>query len=327
MNLLPDFRFLRPTSLDDAVAALAEAPGCRPLAGGTDLLPNLRRGLGEPGALVDLGAVPGMDLIAVEGEQLVLGATARLEDVAASEQVRGRWPVLAEAAATVAGPTHRAAATVGGNLCQDTRCIFYNQSEWWRESNDWCLKHKGAVCHVVPKSDRCYAVYAGDLAPALMVLRAEVEIVGAGGSRRLPIAGLYHEEGRGYLTLAPGEILARVLVPAPAQGTRAGYAKNRVRDAVDFPLAGVAVALRREGDALAGLDVALTGVASAPLMVPGLEGLLGSPWNDQAAKAVGEAVRKGCNAVKSTLAPPKYRRRVASASAVRLAARLWEAYS
>lgn len=268
-----------------------------------------------------------MDLIAVEGEQLVLGATARLEDVAESEQVRGRWPVLAEAAATVAGPTHRAAATVGGNLCQDTRCIFYNQSEWWRESNDWCLKYKGAVCHVVPKSDRCYAVYAGDLAPALMVLRAEVEIVGVGGSRRLPIADLYHEEGRGYLTLAPGEILARVLVPAPAPGMRAGYAKNRVRDAVDFPLAGVAVALRREGDALAGLDVALTGVASAPLMVPGLEGLLGSPWNDQAAKAVGEAVRKGCNAVKSTLAPPKYRRRVASTSAVRLAARLWEAYS
>lgn len=324
MSILTDFRILRPASLEAAAAALAEAGAAAPLAGGTDLLPNLRRGLAEPAALVDLGAVPGLDRIEATADGLMLGAMARLEDIAASAVVRSRWPVLAEAAETVAGPTHRAAATLGGNLCQDTRCVFYNQSEWWRESNGWCLKLKGDVCHVVKKSDRCYAVFAGDVAPALIALAAEAFVAGPDGVRRLPLAELYHEEGRAHLTLRPGEIVAAIQVPPPAPGAVAGYAKVRVRDSVDFPLAGVAIALRRTGDDLAELRVALTGVASAPVVVPGLERLLNRPWTADSAAVLSDAVRKACNTVKTTVMTPKYRRRVASAAAVRLAAELWE---
>lgn len=325
MSILTDFRVLRPASIEAAAKALSESPAARPLAGGTDLLPNLRRGLGEPGALVDLGAVSGLDAIGVDDGRLVLGAMARLEDIAASAVVRDGWPVLAQAAETVAGPTHRAAATLGGNLCQDTRCVFYNQSEWWRESNGWCLKLKGTVCHVVTKSDRCYAVFAGDVAPALMVLGAELLLVGPGGARRLPLDAFYREEGRNHLGLEASEIVAAVTVPAPTAGTVAGYAKVRVRDAVDFPLAGVSIALRREGEALAELRVALTGVASAPVLVPRLEGLLNRPWTPDSAAVLSGAVRKACNTVKTTVTTPKYRRRVASAAAVRLAADLWSA--
>ena len=324
MTLMPSFRLHRPASLPDAVAALAAAPGGRPLAGGTDLLPNLRRGLDAPPALVDLSAVAGLDRLEVGAAGLTLGATVSLARIAGDPRVRAGWPALAQAAASVAGPTHREAATLAGNLCQDTRCVFVNQSDWWRAANGYCLKVRGEVCHVVKKSERCYAVYAGDVAPALMVLGAEVEVQGSDGARCLPAADLFHEEGRTHLMLRPGEIVTAVHVP-PLDGIAAGYVKVRVRDSIDFPLAGVAVALRRDGGRLAGLRVAVTGVASAPMAVSGLDLLEGQPWSGGAAATLAEAVRKACNAVKTTTMTPKYRRRVASGSAVRLADELWNA--
>ncbi|PWC44255.1 4-hydroxybenzoyl-CoA reductase subunit beta [Azospirillum sp. TSO22-1] len=323
MTLMPSFRLHRSASVADALAVLAAAPGGRPLGGGTDLLPNLRRGMGEPPALVDLTAVAGLDRLEAGDDGLRLGATVSLARIAEDPRVRDGWPALAQAAASVAGPTHRVAATLAGNLCQETRCVFVNQSDWWRAANGYCLKLNGEVCHVVKKSERCYAVYAGDVAPALMVLGAEVEVQGAGGARLLPLADLYREEGRTHLTLRPGEIVTAIRVPPPA-GFVAGYAKVRIRDAVDFPLAGVAVALRREGGRLTGLRAAVTGVASAPVAVAGLDGLKGQPWSETAATVLAEAVRKACNAVKTTLVTPKYRRRVAAASAVRLAGALWD---
>lgn len=320
MTILPDFRILRPKTVAEAVAALAE--GGKPLAGGTDLVPNLRRGLGEPAALVDLGAVHGLGGINIEDGTLRLGAAAAIEDVAAHPGIGAGWPALAEAAGMVAGPTHRAAATLGGNLCQDTRCVFYNQSEWWRESNGWCLKAKGDKCHVVVKSDRCYATYHGDIAPALMVLGAQAEIAGPAGIRTIAVAELFRESGADHLALAPGELLAAVTVP-PAKGWRAGYAKVRVRDEIDFALAGIAVALKRDGDVLAGLRVAVTGTNSAPLAVA-VDGIVGKPWGDASVAAIAEAVRKQVNVLKTTIMGPKYRRRVAQAEARRLASRLWE---
>ncbi len=322
MTLMPSFRLHRPDSITEAVAALAAVPGGRPLAGGTDLLVNLRRGMGDPPALVDLSAVGGLDRLEVGEAGLTLGATVSLARIAEDTRVREHWPALAQAAASVAGPTHREVATLAGNLCQETRCVFVNQSDWWRAGNGYCLKLKGEVCHVVKKSERCYAVYAGDVAPALMVLGAEAEVQGSGNPRRLALADLYHEEGRSHLTLLPGEIITAVHLPPPG-GVVAGYAKVRVRASVDFPLAGVAIALRREGGRLASLRVALTGVASAPVAVPGLDGLEGQPWSEAAATTLSDAVRKACNAVKTTVMTPKYRRRGAAASAVRLTEALW----
>ncbi len=321
MNALHELRTLRPATVDEAVRALAEE-GAQALAGGTDLLPNLRRGLGTPRALVDLTAVAALDGIAVQADgSLRLGAAATLAALASHAEVRAGWPALATAASLVAGPTHREAATLGGNLCQDTRCVFYNQSDWWRSGNGWCLKYRGDKCHVVVKSDRCYATYHGDVAPALIALDARAEIAGPGGARTLALAALYVEDGKRRLTLAPGEWLTAVVVPAPA-GWRADYAKARVRDAVDFPLAGAAVALHRDGDRIAGLRVAITGTNSAPLVVP-TEALVGRPWDAEAAQALAKAVQGTSNVLATTVASVKYRRRMLQALVRRLVDDLW----
>ncbi len=321
MNALHELRFVRPSSLDEAARALAE-DGAQALAGGTDLLPNLRRGLGAPRTLVDLSAVAGLAAIELLPDGgLRLGATVTLATLADDERARATWPALARAASLVAGPTHREAATLGGNLCQDTRCIFYNQSDWWRSGNGYCLKYRGDQCHVVVKNDRCYATYHGDVAPALIVLGAEAEIVGPGGRRTIPLAELFREDGAHWLTLAPGECLTAVVVPPP--GTwRAAYEKARVRDAVDFPLAGVAVALQRDGDVLTGLRVAITGTNSAPLVVP-TESVVGAAWDDAAAQALAKAVRATANVLETTVAPVRYRRRMLQTLTRKLADELW----
>ena len=321
MNALHDLRTLRPASIEEATRALAE-PGAQPLAGGTDLLPNLRRGLGTPRALVDLTAIAALDAITVQADgSLRVGAATTLAALARQVAVRTGWPALATAAGLVAGPTHREAATLGGNLCQDTRCVFYHQSEWWRAGNGYCLKLRGDKCHVVVKSDRCYATYHGDVAPALIALDASVEIAGPGGTRTLPVAALFVEDGARRLTLAPGEWLTAIVVPA-MNDWRADYAKARVRDAVDFPLAGVAVALRREGDRLAGLRVAITGTNSAPLVVPS-EGVTGRAWDAEAAATLAKAVQATANVLSTTVAPVKYRRRMLQALVRRLTDELW----
>ena len=321
MNILPNFRTLRPASIADALAALA-VDGTVPLAAGTDLLPNLRRGLGEPKALVDLSGIDGLNTIATRPDgSLRIGAAATLESIAQSDIIFQSWPALAQAAELVAGPTHRAAATLGGNLCQDTRCTFYNQSEWWRSGNGFCLKYKGSKCHVIVKSDRCYATYHGDVAPALMVLDARAEIVGPSGTRTIAVAELFREHGAEHLALQQGELLAAVEVP-PVNGWRTAYTKVRIRDAIDFPLAGVAGALRRDGDKITGLRVAITGSNSAPLMVP-TDALVGRPWDGTAGETLAQLVRKTSNVLKTTVIGVKYRRRVLLAVARQMVEDLW----
>jgi 4-hydroxybenzoyl-CoA reductase subunit beta len=320
MNILPDFTTLRPASLDDAVHALSQA-GAQAIAGGTDLLPNLRRGLGTPAMLVDLTAIPGFASITVSNGALRIGAGVTLEDLAESAEIKSNWPAIAQAAQLVAGPTHRAAATLGGNLCQDTRCIYYNQSEWWRSANGYCLKYQGDKCHVVVKSDRCYATYHGDVAPALMVLGAEAELVGPNGSRVVALDQLFREVGHQHLTLQAGEVLAAVTVPANS-GLRAAYTKVRIRDAIDFPLAGVAVALRRDGDVLAEIKLAITGTNSAPLLID-TTALVGKKWDEAAADTLAQTVKKAANVLRTTVAGVKYRRRVLMAVAKKQVDDLW----
>ena len=257
-----------------------------------------------------------------DGNSLWLGAAVTLADLARHADILAHFPALAEAALAVAGPGHRAAATLGGNLCQDTRCIFYNQSDWWREGNGWCLKYRGDKCHVVVKSDRCYATYHGDVAPVLMVLDAEAVVAGPDKARRIKVADLYIEDGADHLTLAPGEVLAAVVLPPPGNW-RSAYAKARVRDGFDFPLAGVAAALRRDGDIIGGLRLAITGTNSAPLAIDTHE-LVGRAWNDEAAALLVAALKKKANVLRTTVTGPKYRRRAMQGMARRLVNSLWD---
>ncbi len=331
MDVLPEFDLIQPKTAEEAVAARGEHPGARPLGGGTDLIVNIRRGIGDdPGALIDVNGIDEMTAIEGDATSLRIGAAVKLATLAAHPLVREHTPVLAQAAASIAGATHRNMGTLGGNLCLDTRCIFYNQSAWWRASNDYCLKYGGTKCHVAPKSKTCYATFSGDLAPALLVLDAEVEIAGRGGRRSLPLADLYTRDGRDYLSLGAEEIVCAVTLrvpPGATPGLRSGYDKIRVRRSIEFPLAGVAVALARDGDALTDLRVAITGTNPWPVLLEGTDDLCGGGLDEAVLARLDALVSRQVMAMKTTFTPGHYRRRVAAVLVRRLIRRLFDSGS
>jgi 4-hydroxybenzoyl-CoA reductase subunit beta len=257
--------------------------------------------------------------------------------------------VLAQAAVHIAGPTQRNMGTVGGNLALDTRCIFYNQSEWWRGANDHCLKTTGTICHVAPKSRGvCFATFSGDLAPALLTLHAEVDIAGPSGKRTIPLDRLYigfarqdvpvsetQGDGKYYLSLRPGEIVAAVRAsPLPTLprllgrdgvgAWRSAYDKIRIRKSIEYPVAGVAVALRKEAGKLAELRVAMTGTNPRPVLLAGTDKLCGGGIDERVIKGLDALVRDQIMPMKTTFTPGHYRRRVAGVLARRLLTRLFE---
>jgi 4-hydroxybenzoyl-CoA reductase subunit beta len=178
--------------LSEALQARAAHPDARLLGGGTDLMVNIRRGIVAPPVLIDMTGVAELREIKADARMLEIGAAVTLSELAAHPDVSAHYPVVAQAAHVIRGPTHRNMGTVGGNLCLDTRCIYYNQSEWWRASNHHCLKTTGTICHVAPKSRGvCFATFSGDLAPALLTLGAEVDLVGPRSAHRAACASLY----------------------------------------------------------------------------------------------------------------------------------------
>ena len=319
MHALPEFSLHRPASVAEAAAWLATEPAARLIAGGTDLLPNLRRGLDSPSVLIDLSGLPdfaNVELLADGGMQLGAGLT--LAAITADATIAAHLPALAEAARAAAGPGHRSAATLGGNLCQDTRCVFYNQSEWWRASNDYCLKRGGQTCHVAPQGTRCHAAFSGDLAPVLLALGAQVQLQSASNSRWLPLVQLYRDDGAAHLTLAPGELLTQVQVPPPMRGLACSYRKARVRGSLDFPLAAVAVALVLEQGRIGSLAVGLSGTNAHPLLLAGTVELAGQAVDDALITKIGKLVQQQVSPMRSTVTPSNYRRQVAAALTQRL---------
>jgi 4-hydroxybenzoyl-CoA reductase subunit beta len=334
MEALAEFRLVRPTSLADAIAARAAHPESRLLGGGTDLIVNLRRGIVAPHVLIDMNGVAELQTLRSDRQCLEIGASVTLAELARDPGVLEHYPVVAQAAGSIAGPTHRNMGTVGGNLCLDTRCIFYNQSQWWRQANNHCLKTTGHMCHVAPKSRGvCFATYSGDLAPALMTLDAEVNLLGPDGPRTLPLRQLYtgyarHDgsgegDGRNYLSLRPGEIVTGVRAGF-APGVRSAYDKIRIRRSIEYPVAGVAVALRREGEVLADLRVAITGTNPRPVLLEGTHELCGGPLDTGVLKGLDELIRDQIMSMKTTFTPGHYRRRVAGVLARRLVVRLFD---
>ena len=316
--LLPDFHLSRPQSAEEAVAERLATPSGRYLAGGTDLIVNMRRGLVDADLLIDLSGIDELASLSVDEAGLHIGAGVTLDSLTANPALKD-YAAIVQAAAAVAGPGHRAAATLGGNLCLDTRCLYYNQSEWWRQSNDFCLKYKGDVCHVAPTGDKCRAAFSGDLAPALMVHDAEVEIAGPEGRLRLPLAALYRDDGAAHLTLAPQELLVAVHLPPGPR--RSAYEKVRVRGAIDFPLAGVAVAIT-DDEKPPRLKIAVTGTNSRPFLIEGLDDLDANQLGEAECVRIEKAVQKQVSPVRTTTVAGHYRRLAAATLARRLAARL-----
>ena len=326
MMRLPRFKFFAPTSLAEACAVLAgEGPDAMVIAGGTDLIPNMKRRQQQPRALVSLSRVAELGARApAAGGGLTLGASQTLADVAVDGLVRGRYVALEKAAALVATPLIRNQATLGGNLCLDTRCNYYNQNAEWRRSIDNCMKaprettgvfttglflagsaerqqksgdEPGSICWVAPGSPRCWAVSSSDTAPALVATGAEVVLASRSGDgvseRRIPLASLYNNDGMAYLTKRPDEILARVELPN-LDGWATTYWKLRRRGSFDFPVLGVGAAVKRapSGEVLEA-RVVLGAVASYPVLVEkAAAALIGAPLTDERIAAAADAAVK-----------------------------------
>jgi 4-hydroxybenzoyl-CoA reductase subunit beta len=337
MDALSEFALVRARSVDDIVKARAQHPDSRLLGGGTDLVVNIRRGIVAPPVLIDVNEVNELRAIKADAQTLEIGASVTLAELAADRQVIAHYPVVAEAAHVIAGPTHRNMGTVGGNLCLDTRCLFYNQSEWWRSANNHCLKTTGEICHVAPKSRGvCFATFSGDLAPALLTLGAEVDIVGPAGKRSIPLGQLYIGysrqdqpvteilgDGKFYLSLRKGEFVTAVRARNTA-GLRSAYDKIRIRRSIEYPVTGVAVALRRDGDTLVDLRVGFTGTNPRPVLLEGTDALCGGPLDARVFAGLDALVRDQIMSMKTTFTPGHYRRRVAGVLARRLVERLFE---
>jgi 4-hydroxybenzoyl-CoA reductase subunit beta len=308
---LPRFKLLRPRTIQDAVAYLAaHGNQIRILAGGTDLIPSMKQRLFTPTFVMDIHGIEEMQGIrVVPGSGVEIGALTPLSTIEDSEFIRREYRVLHEAVSTVASPILRNMGTLGGNICLDTRCLWYNQSLQWRHSCGFCIKKDGDLCHVAPGGTRCWAAFSGDTPPALLCLNAELEIVGPKGSRRLPLKDFYSSIGDAHLKLGPDEMLTRVFLPQSSSGWKGSYMKLRIRGSIDYPLAGVAVAFKKNGGPVEAARVAITAVNPAPLLVAAAEhALVGKQIDEHTAMVVGELAAKTAKPLTTSALTPEYRR-------------------
>ena len=238
-----------------------------------------------------------------------IGALTTLHAIEHSEFLREHYSVLTEAAATVASPVLRNMGTIGGNICLDTRCLWYNQSLTWRKGCGFCIKKEGDLCHVAPGGTKCWAAFSGDTPPALLCLNAEIEIASLAGARRIPLHEFYTGLGDNYRMLQPNELVTRVFLAAAAADYCGVYRKLRVRGSIDYPLAGVAVVMKRSSGQVSDARIALTAVNPAPLLVKGASELLAGRAVDTAlAEAAGDLAAKISKPLTTSALTPEYRR-------------------
>jgi 4-hydroxybenzoyl-CoA reductase subunit beta len=308
---LSEFKLLRPHTLDEALASLANhGSDIRVLAGGTDIIPSMRQKLFEPHFMLDIRHIAELKGIrSKQGEGVEIGALTTLSEIERSSFLKQQYSVLTEAAATVASPVLRNMGTIGGNICLDTRCLWYNQSLQWRKACGFCIKKDGDLCHVAPGGSKCWAAFSADTPPALLCLNAEIEIVGPGGTRRMPLRDFYTGLGDSYRRLQPNELLTRIFLPESSANYTGIYRKLRVRGSIDYPLAGVAVTLRRTNGYVSDARVALTAVNPAPLLVKGAsQALEGKSVDETLAELVGDLAARTAKPLTTSALTPEYRR-------------------
>lgn len=307
---LPAFVLHRPRTVDDVSALVAEhGNDCDLVAGGTDLLPNYKFRLHPKPHVISLAAVEGLDALGPRR----IGAGVTLERIERNDGFTGPLAVLRECARQISSPPLRAMGTLGGNLLLDTRCWFLNQSPLWRESKGSCLKAEGEHCLVIPNSSgACYATYSGEMAAALLVLGAEVELHSVRGARRVPLQDLFGTDGiRRIGDKRPDEWLVAVHLPEREQDVRGAYEKLRQRLSIDFPSLGVAVAVQVEDGMLRSLSLATTALVSRPELRSDVAGpFVGQPVNSDLAARIGVALQRASKAYKNVPLDPAYRKKM-----------------
>ncbi len=298
-------------SLKEALHLLDDsAGGIKILAGGTDLLPNLKHRLyPETGAVLSLRNLPELRGVETQQNELIIGAGERLADLSSHPALVATLPALAATFGTIASPQIRNMATLGGNLCLDTRCRYINQTDFWRQALGGCLKSHGDQCHVVPGGKNCVAAFSGDAAIALIALEAEVELLSVQGQRRIPLVQLYRSNGAAHLALNPNELLSRIFIPL-ISGRKLAFRKWSVRRSIDFPLVNLAV--RMDSDAGGNVQklVAVVGVLAAkPKVFPRLADLLESGTLDaRGIETIADFLFRKCAPLPNVPYDPGYRK-------------------
>ena len=312
MMTLPPIEVLRPGTVAEAVEALRANPGARVLAGGTDVVPNLKYGMYDTRHLVALrGLSKELRYVNESPDGLRLGALCSIDELAESAVLKARAPALADACAQIAGPQLRRMGTLGGNLCLDTRCVYINQSYFWRSALGFCLKKDGTLCHVVAGGRRCVAAASNDTAPVLLALDASVRMVSPRGERTVPLREFYLADGIHNTVLEPDELLVEVRIPDSAFAKRQAFAKLRTRAAIDFPALNLAVALELEGpQKVKSVSLAVGALAARPAMIKGLDDLKGSPPDARFAEELARRAHKQCKPLTNIGIDPDWRRDV-----------------
>ncbi|HVR89353.1 MAG TPA: FAD binding domain-containing protein [Candidatus Limnocylindria bacterium] len=335
MLRLPRFTLLTPATVSEAAGMLTEhraieedaakigTPGLTVMlvAGGTDLYPNMKRRQFTPQTLIALGRALSRDIR--NGSGLRIGAGATLTSVAGDPRVQRGYRALAEAAISVSTPQLRNMGTIGGNLCLDTRCNWYDQSLFWRTAEGMCMKtDPTVVCRVAPSSPRCLAVASADTVPALLALGASVRVANATGERVMPLAELYRDDGLRPLTIGRDDIVTEIVLP-PADGWRSTYLKLRDRGSFDFPIVGLAAAVRLEGGIVREARIALTAVGSRPVLVnAAAAALVGTKLEDAAIAAAADAAHKVARPMDNTSGTIAQRKKTVPVFATRALAAL-----
>ena len=304
MMTLPPVEVLQPSSVDEAVKALAAHPGARVLAGGTDIVPNLKYGMYDTQHLVALRGLS-KELRYVDfdnGSDLRIGALCTIDQLARDSRMP---PALADACAQIAGPQLRRMGTIGGNLCLDARCVYINQSYFWRNALGFCLKKDGSVCHVVAQGKRCVAAASNDTAPVLLALGASVKIASPRGPREVRLKDFYVADGVHNTVLQPDELLTEIRIPAAALSRRQAFAKLRTRAAIDFPSLNMAIAL----DATS-VSLAVGALAARPALIKGLDDLAGAKPDARLAEELARRAYKQCKPLTNIGVDPGWRREV-----------------
>ena len=308
---MPPFSLHTPRTLDEALAisgALTDSDQKFDwVAGGTDLLPNYKWHLNTKSHVISLARVSELSKLS----DTHIGAMVRLQDLVESETVH---PLISHVSSKIASVMLRRSGTVGGNICLDTRCFWFNQSEEWRESIDWCHKcdcGSGANCRVIAnQNERCVATYQADLAPALMCLGASVHLTSPRGTRSMALSEFFQEDGITKNVLEPGELVTHLKLPIDASEWKGDYQKLRQREAWDFPEAGVVVAGKGEGGSPIDLRVATTGLGVVPVLHQEASAVLDHWEGEASVEALAESIRKAVKPVLNTWFSPTYRRKM-----------------
>jgi 4-hydroxybenzoyl-CoA reductase subunit beta len=280
------------------------------VAGGTDLIPNMKHRLFEPEHLIALKQLPELGGIAEEDGWLRIGAAETLTTVASDTSVRERFPALAKAAGHVAGPQLRNSGTIGGNVCLDTRCTYYNQTAFWRQALGFCLKKDGDVCHVTKVGKKCVAAHSADTPPVLMTLGALAVLEGPEGRREVPVADFFVADGIVNTRRRPDEILTEVRVPLGAASLRQAYTKLRQRKAIDFPLLTVAIAADCDPDGtVREIEGVVTGLGARPRVLSGWADVArGQTLDDEVVQELAERAHRQCHPLENIIVDAEWRR-------------------